>query len=145
MNSGCAPMKIRNGHHQTENEIRVPAQLKFGMGLDLSYPWYGISPASHSVRHSVLLKRPSPLQPSMVVGLVSGTGAGLVVRSTATACSALLACFVSNGSVVYRPRLSSHARCQRWCLPMRLAVGAGRICEHRVDLLNLSPREAILV
>jgi hypothetical protein len=24
-------MKIRNGHHQTENEIRVPAQLKFGM------------------------------------------------------------------------------------------------------------------
>jgi hypothetical protein len=43
----------------------------------------------------------------MVVGLVSGTGAGLgttLVCSTATACSALLACFDSNGSAVCRPR-----------------------------------------
>ena len=43
----------------------------------------------------------------MVVGLVSGTGAGLVetlVRSTAVNCGALVACFVSNESVVWAPR-----------------------------------------
>ncbi len=43
----------------------------------------------------------------MVVGLVSGTGAGLggtFVCSTAAACDPLLPCFVSNGSVVCTPR-----------------------------------------
>src|SRR5262245_3069952 len=46
------------------------------------------------------------VHPSMVVGLVSGTGAGLVetfVRSTAVDCGALVACFV-NESVVWAPR-----------------------------------------
>jgi hypothetical protein len=44
------------------------------------------------------------VHPSMVVGLVSGTGAGLVeafVRSTAGGCGALVACFVSEDSVVW--------------------------------------------
>jgi hypothetical protein len=43
----------------------------------------------------------------MVVGLVSGTGAGLVgtfVRSTAGGCGALVVCFVSNESVIWAPR-----------------------------------------
>jgi hypothetical protein len=43
----------------------------------------------------------------MVVGLVSGTAAGLVetfVRSAAVDCGALVACFVSNESVVWAPR-----------------------------------------
>ena len=43
----------------------------------------------------------------MVVGLVSGTGAGLVetfVCSTADGCGALIACFVSNDSEVWAPR-----------------------------------------
>jgi hypothetical protein len=42
----------------------------------------------------------------MVVGLVSGTGAGLVetlVRSTAGGCGALIACFINNDSV-WAPR-----------------------------------------
>jgi hypothetical protein len=42
----------------------------------------------------------------MVVGLVSGTGAGLVetlVRSTAGGCGALIACFVNNDSEVRAP------------------------------------------
>jgi hypothetical protein len=45
--------------------------------------------------------------PSMVVGLVSGTGAGLVgtfVCSTAVGCGALGACLISNGSAVGAPR-----------------------------------------
>jgi hypothetical protein len=43
----------------------------------------------------------------MVVGLVSGTGAGLVEtfgRSTAVDCGALAACFVSDESMVWAPR-----------------------------------------
>jgi hypothetical protein len=44
------------------------------------------------------------VHPSIVVGLVSGTGAGLVeafVRSTAGGCGAPVACFVSEDSVVW--------------------------------------------
>src|SRR6266487_5754975 len=44
------------------------------------------------------------VHPSIVVGLVSGTGAGLMeafVRSTAGGCGALVACFVSEDSVVW--------------------------------------------
>ena len=44
------------------------------------------------------------VHPSIVVGLVSGTGAGLVeafVRSTAAGCGALVTCFVSKDSVVW--------------------------------------------
>ena len=47
------------------------------------------------------------VHPSIVVGLVSGTGAGLVetfVRSTAVDCGVRAACFVSNESVVCAPR-----------------------------------------
>jgi len=47
------------------------------------------------------------VHPSIVVGFVSGTGAGLVetfVRSTAGGCGALVACFVSKESVVWAPR-----------------------------------------
>jgi hypothetical protein len=43
----------------------------------------------------------------MVVGLVSGTGWGLVetfVRSTEGGCGVLIACFVSNDSEVWAPR-----------------------------------------
>src|SRR6187401_499848 len=46
------------------------------------------------------------VHPSIVVGLVSGTGAGLVetfVRSTAVDCGALAACFVSNELAVCAP------------------------------------------
>ena len=52
------------------------------------------------------------IHPSIVVGLVSGTGAGLVetfVRSTAVDCGALAACFVSNVSAVCAPRFDSCA------------------------------------
>ena len=48
------------------------------------------------------------VHPSMVVGLVSGTGAGLVEtfgRSTAVDCGALAASFVSDESMVCAPRL----------------------------------------
>jgi hypothetical protein len=48
------------------------------------------------------------VHPSIVVGLVSGTGAGLaetLVRSTAGACGALIACFVKE-SVVCAPRFA---------------------------------------
>src|SRR5207245_6660545 len=47
------------------------------------------------------------VHPSMVVGLVSGTGADLVetfARSTAGGSGALAACFVSNESVIWAPR-----------------------------------------
>src|SRR5215471_10173014 len=47
------------------------------------------------------------VHPSMVVGLVSGTGAGLVEtfgRSTTVDCGALAACFVSDESMVCAPR-----------------------------------------
>src|SRR5436309_8596695 len=47
------------------------------------------------------------VQPSMVVGLVSGTGAGLVetfVRSTAGGCGVIIVCLVSNDSDVWAPR-----------------------------------------
>jgi len=47
------------------------------------------------------------VHPSMVVGLVSGTAAGLVepfVPSTAVGCGALVACFDSNEPVVWAPR-----------------------------------------
>jgi len=52
------------------------------------------------------------VHPSIVVGLDSGTGAGLVetfVRSTAVHCGALAACFVSNESAVCPPRFDSCA------------------------------------
>src|SRR5262249_43154187 len=47
------------------------------------------------------------VHPSMVVGLVSGTAAGLVgpfVPSTAVGCGAPVACFDSNEPVVWAPR-----------------------------------------
>jgi hypothetical protein len=40
----------------------------------------------------------------MVVGLVSGTGADLFVRSIAGGCGALIACFVSSDAEVWAPR-----------------------------------------
>src|SRR5262247_1666508 len=43
------------------------------------------------------------VHPSMVVGLVSGAGAGLVLRSTTVGRDAFAPCFVSNDSV-WRPR-----------------------------------------
>jgi hypothetical protein len=43
------------------------------------------------------------VHPSMVVGLVSGTGAGLVLCSTTASCDTFAPCFVSNDSVC-RPR-----------------------------------------
>src|SRR5262249_1688116 len=49
------------------------------------------------------------VQPSMVVGLVSGTGAGLAetfVCATADGCVALIACLVSNDSEVWAPRFA---------------------------------------
>jgi hypothetical protein len=52
------------------------------------------------------------VHPSIVVGLDSGTGAGLVetfVRSTAVDCGVLAACFVSNVSAVCAPRFDSCA------------------------------------
>src|SRR6516162_2390144 len=44
------------------------------------------------------------VHPSIVVGLVSDTGAGLLLRSTTVRRGVFAACFVSNGSVVWRPR-----------------------------------------
>ena len=44
------------------------------------------------------------VHPSIVVGLVSGTGASLVFRSATVGCGAFSACFASNGSVIWRLR-----------------------------------------
>jgi hypothetical protein len=78
----------------------------------------------------------------MVVGLVSGTGAGLVetfVRSTAGGCGVIIVCLVSNDSDVWAPRFGVSCA-------LMVAVGlvfADELCNmSRSDLAEASGESA---